>query len=97
MEYTVINSVATLTFDDGKANAVGPQFLDDIKTGLDRAQAEQVGAVILRGREGIFSGGFDLEEFKDDAGNPPDFWTPYDRHNRQVNQRTRHCSSATTS
>ena len=64
MEYTVINNIATLTFDDGKANAVGPQFLDDINTGLDRAQAEQVGAVILRGREGIFSGGFDLEEFK---------------------------------
>jgi enoyl-CoA hydratase len=64
MEYTVINNIATLTFDDGKANAVGPRFLDDVNAGLDRAQAEQVGAVILRGREGIFSGGFDLEEFK---------------------------------
>ena len=64
MEYTVINNIAILTFDDGKANAVGPRFLDDINAGLDRAQAEQVGAVILRGREGIFSGGFDLEEFK---------------------------------
>ena len=64
VEYTVINNIAILAFDDGKANAVGPQFLDDIDAGLDRAQAEQVGAVILRGREGIFSGGFDLEEFK---------------------------------
>ncbi len=64
VEYTVINNIAILAFDDGKANAVGPQFLDNINAGLDRAQVEQVGAVILRGREGIFSGGFDLEEFK---------------------------------
>jgi enoyl-CoA hydratase len=67
VEYTVINNIAILTFDDGKANAVGPRFLDDINAGLDRAQVEQVGAVILRGREGIFSGGFDLEEFKKGA------------------------------
>ncbi len=67
MDYTVNNNIAILKFDDGKANAVGPRFLDDINAGLDRAQAEQVGAVILRGREGIFSGGFDLEEFKKSA------------------------------
>ena len=67
MNYTVNNNIAILTFDDGKANVVGPRFLDDINAGLDRAQAEQVGAVILRGRDGIFSGGFDLEEFKKSA------------------------------
>jgi enoyl-CoA hydratase len=64
MQYELNNNVATLTFDDGKANAVGHQFLDDINAGLDRADAEEVGAVILRGREGMFSGGFDLEEVK---------------------------------
>ena len=30
-----------------RSNAVGPRFLDDINAGLDRALAEQVGAVIL--------------------------------------------------
>jgi enoyl-CoA hydratase len=64
VQYEVSSNVATLTFDDGKANAVGHQFLDDINAGLDRAEAENVAAVILRGRDGMFSGGFDLGEFK---------------------------------
>jgi enoyl-CoA hydratase len=64
MNYDVTNNIATLTFDDGKANAVGPGFLEQINNGLDRAEQDNVGAVILRGREGIFSGGFDLGEFK---------------------------------
>src|SRR5210317_125346 len=64
MNYELNGNIVTLTFDDGKANAVGPEFLDNINAGLDRAQEEQAGAVILRGREGMFSGGFDLGEFK---------------------------------
>ena len=64
MNYELNGSIVTLTFDDGKANAVGPEFLDNINAGLDRAEEEQAGAVILRGREGMFSGGFDLGEFK---------------------------------
>jgi len=64
MQYALNDSIATLSFDDGKANAVGHQFLDDINQGLDRATADQAAAVILRGREGMFSGGFDLGEFK---------------------------------
>jgi len=64
MKYELDNNLATITFDDGKANVVGPTFLDDINARLDRAQQEKVGAVILRGREGMFSGGFDLGEFK---------------------------------
>ncbi len=64
MQYEVSSNVATLTFDDGKANVVGHQFLDDINAGLDRAEAENIAAVILRGRDGMFSGGFDLSEFK---------------------------------
>ena len=64
MHYSVSNNVATLTFDDGKANVVGQAFLGSINEGLDRALAEKAGAVILRGREGMFSGGFDLNEFK---------------------------------
>jgi enoyl-CoA hydratase len=64
MNYELNDNVATLTFDDGKANVVGPEFLDNINAGLDRAQQEQAGAIILRGREGMFSGGFDLAEFQ---------------------------------
>lgn len=64
MDYTVTDNVATITLDDGKVNAVGHTFLDAIGQCLDRAEAENVAAVILRGREGMFSGGFDLGEFK---------------------------------
>jgi enoyl-CoA hydratase len=64
MNYALNENIVTLTMDDGKVNAVGPQLLDDINSGLDRAEAEKAAAVILRGREGMFSAGFDLGEFK---------------------------------
>jgi len=64
MNYELNNNIAIFTFDDGKANVVGLQFLDDINAGLDRAEQENAGGVILRGREGMFSAGFDLGEFK---------------------------------
>ncbi len=64
MNYESNDNIVTITFDDGKANVVGIQFLDDINAALDRAEAEQAGAVILRGRDGMFSAGFDLGEFK---------------------------------
>ena len=64
MNYQLKNNIAILPFDDGKANVVGHEYLDNINAGLDRAEAEKAGAVILRGREGLFSGGFDLAEFK---------------------------------
>jgi len=64
MNYDKNNNIVTLTFDDGKANVVGPEFLTNINACLDRAEAEKAGAVILCGREGMFSGGFDLAEFQ---------------------------------
>lgn len=64
MTYQVTNNIATLTIDDGKANVVGHDFLDRINAALDRAAEEQAAAVILKGREGMFSAGFDLGEFK---------------------------------
>ena len=67
MKYENVVNTVTLTFDDGKANVVGPSFLNDINAGLDRAQEEAATAVILRGREGMFSGGVDLKEFEKGA------------------------------
>jgi enoyl-CoA hydratase len=63
MEYELNGNTAFLRIDDGKANAVGHSFLDDVNGGLDRAESEAK-AVVLRGREGMFSAGFDLKEFK---------------------------------
>ncbi|MFT7287955.1 MAG: enoyl-CoA hydratase [Halieaceae bacterium] len=64
MEYTLNDNIGTLTFDDGKANVVGHAFLDDINAGLSRAESDGAAALILRGRPGMFSGGFDLREFE---------------------------------
>jgi enoyl-CoA hydratase len=67
MNYALRGNIAIVSIDDGKANAVGHNFLDSINDLLDRAEKEEVGAVILRGREGVFSAGFDLGEFTDSA------------------------------
>jgi enoyl-CoA hydratase len=64
MNYALHNNIAIVSLDDGKANVVGHQFLDGVNSALNRAEAEGAGAVILRGREGMFSAGFDLGEFK---------------------------------
>jgi enoyl-CoA hydratase len=59
VKYVCEDSVATVTMDDGKANVLSPQMLAELGDALDAAQAE-AGAVVVTGREGRFSGGFDL-------------------------------------
>jgi enoyl-CoA hydratase len=51
--------VAMITMDDGKANVLSPAMQSEIHEALDRAQSEQA-IVVLNGRDGCFSGGFDL-------------------------------------
>ena len=63
MDFELADNIAILRIDDGKANAVGHSFLDQVNEGLERAEKEAK-AVILRGREGMFSAGFDLKEFQ---------------------------------
>lgn len=56
------DGVAHITLDDGKVNAMSAAMLADIGEALDAA--EDAGAIaVLRGREGIFSAGFDLPTF----------------------------------
>jgi enoyl-CoA hydratase len=64
MHYELQDNIAIVTIDDGKANVVGHNFLDAMNNTLDRAEREKAGAVVLRGRPGMFSAGFDLGEFK---------------------------------
>lgn len=63
MNYELRDGVAVLQLDDGKANAVGNSFLDFVNAGLDRAEQDQATAILLVGRPGLFSAGFDLKEF----------------------------------
>jgi enoyl-CoA hydratase len=59
VSYSCDGSIATITLDDGKANALSPGMQASINGALDRAEADQAVAV-LTGRPGVFSGGFDL-------------------------------------
>lgn len=52
-------NVAVITLDDGKANALSPALLAELDAALDRAE-EGGSAVVICGREGRFSAGFDL-------------------------------------
>ena len=53
------DKVAVIHFDDAKRNAFSPAAIDAIHQGLDRAETE-ADAVLLVGRDGCFSAGFDL-------------------------------------
>ncbi len=55
----LVGDVAVITMDDGKANAFGPPLIAAVDGLLDRA-ADEARAVVLTGRPGVFSGGFDL-------------------------------------
>ena len=57
------NNIATISLDEGKANAVSHSLIDDVSHGLDAAEKEAK-AVLIRGSAGMFSAGFDLKEFK---------------------------------
>ena len=67
VSYAFADGVATLTMDDGKANAMSPAMQAALNAALDRAEADKA-IVVLTGRPGVFSGGFDLSVFK--AGDP---------------------------
>ena len=66
MEYELIENTAVLSFDDGKANAIGQDFMAAMDVGLDRAEKEAK-AVVITGRPGLLSGGFDLKEIEKGA------------------------------
>ena len=60
---TTEDNVAVITIDDGKANAVSPDFLATITPLLDEAEAN-AGAIVIAGRPGLFSAGFDLNTMR---------------------------------
>ncbi len=67
VSYQLEGNIATIAMDDGKANALSLQMLAGVNGALDRASADDA-VVVLTGRTGIFSGGFDLKVLR--AGGP---------------------------
>lgn len=57
--YRLEGSIATLAMDDGKANVLSPVMLEELNAALDRALGDGA-VVVLSGRDGRFSAGFDL-------------------------------------
>jgi enoyl-CoA hydratase len=68
VSYELSGSVATVAMDDGKVNSLSPRMLAELNVALDRAEGDRA-VVVLGGREGRFSAGFELSVFKqgDDA------------------------------
>jgi len=60
VSYTLNGKIATIRIDDGKRNALSPAVLREIYQAFDKAESDGA-AVILTGREGVFSAGFDLK------------------------------------
>ena len=63
VSYEHSEGISTITMDDGKVNAMSVTMMQEINAALDQAE-EHGSVVILTGREGVFSAGFDLAVFK---------------------------------
>lgn len=58
--YRFADGVAYLGLDNGKVNAVSPEVIQAMNAALDRAEQDKA-VVVLSGKPGILSGGYDLK------------------------------------
>ena len=58
---TINDGIATIAMDDGKANALSSAMFEELNAAFDKAE-ETASIVLFKGRDGMFSGGFDLKE-----------------------------------
>ena len=58
---TIDSGIATIDMDDGKANVLSHAMWDELEAAFDQAEIAKA-IVVLKGRKGVFSGGFDLKE-----------------------------------
>jgi enoyl-CoA hydratase len=58
--YELDGAVAVIRLDDGKVNTIPPATVEALSAAVDRAEAE-AGAILIVGRDGKLSAGFDLE------------------------------------
>jgi enoyl-CoA hydratase len=59
VSYRLDGPIATIAMDDGKVNAMSPRMIREVGAAFDRAEADRA-VVVLTGRDGVFSAGFDL-------------------------------------
>jgi enoyl-CoA hydratase len=56
----LVDGISVITMDDGKANAISLAMQEALNAALDEAERANV-PVVLTGRSGILSAGFDLK------------------------------------
>jgi enoyl-CoA hydratase len=61
VRYARDGSLAVVTLDDGKVNAMSLSFFRALGAALDRAEADDPAALVITGRPGIFSAGLDVK------------------------------------
>jgi enoyl-CoA hydratase len=67
VRYELKDNLAVITLDDGKANALSHEVIDAINACLDRAEGEAA-AVLIIGRPGRLSAGFELKTMTSGPG-----------------------------
>jgi enoyl-CoA hydratase len=65
LTYRCDERIATITLDDGKVNALSIAMLREIHAAFDQAEADGA-VVVLTGRAGYLSAGFDLKVFREE-------------------------------
>lgn len=76
---TIKDRVAIISLDHGKSNAINATMVAELqKMMLNIEKDEQIGGVILTGKEGFFTAGLDLIELYDyDEAQIKTFWTNF--------------------
>ena len=64
VSYELKEQIATIAMDDGKVNAFSIEMLSALHAALDRAEGDDA-VVVLTGRDGCLTAGFDLKVFAD--------------------------------
>ncbi len=61
LDYSYADGVARIVLDDGKVNAMSTELFKQMNACLDRALADEAGAVVFCGREDFFSAGLNVK------------------------------------
>jgi enoyl-CoA hydratase len=61
ISYHIENNRAEITMDDGKANAMDFNYFEEMNSTLSEIESAGSKVVIIKGRQGFFSGGLDLK------------------------------------
>ena len=61
IDYESRQGVGWLHMDDGRVNAMQAEWFDAMHAALDKAEQDEIHAVVISGREDVFSAGLDLK------------------------------------